>query len=130
MGTKMTKRADMSVEYYTPSDKPEIFLSPAAIERLLKVAQLTEQAICMRLSLKKSGCSGYRYDFQALTAIPTNDYQLPLNEHITLAIDREAYPLFKGLQVDYIKQGMQSKFSFENPNESGHCGCGESFSVK
>ncbi|NDH09271.1 MAG: iron-sulfur cluster assembly accessory protein [Gammaproteobacteria bacterium] len=120
----------MSVQYYTPSDTPEIFLSPAAIKRLLKVAQSTAHAICIRLSLKKSGCSGYRYDFQALTAIPQDDYQLPLNEQIVLVIDKKAYPLFKGLKIDYIKQGLQSKFSFENPNESGHCGCGESFSVK
>lgn len=120
----------MSVEYYTPSDKPEIILTPAAIERLLKVVQTTEHAVCMRLALKKSGCSGYRYDFEALPEIPTNDYQLPLNAQVVLAVDKEAYHLFKGLKVDYIKQGLQAKFSFENPNESGHCGCGESFSVK
>lgn len=120
----------MSVEYYKPSNKPEIFLSPTAIARLLKVVQTTKDAVCMRLSLKKSGCSGYRYDFQALTEIPANDYQVSLNEHVILAVDKEAYHMFKGLRVDYIKQGLQAKFSFENPNESGHCGCGESFSVK
>ena len=44
-------------------------------------------------------------------------------------VDPESLPLIDGTTVDFVKQGLNEAFRFQNPNIKGECGCGESFSV-
>jgi iron-sulfur cluster assembly protein len=48
---------------------------------------------------------------------------------ITVVVDPAALEFIDGTQVDFIKEGLNEAFKFRNPNASGECGCGESFSV-
>lgn len=120
----------MSVERYVPSKDVDISFSDAAKARLIKVIQATQHAIAIRLAVKKTGCSGYSYDLQPIEQIQADDYVVRLDEHYKLYIDPKSYPLLKGVQVDYIKQGIQTKFVYVNPLQTGQCGCGESFTIE
>lgn len=119
-----------TVQYYQPSLDVDMHLSDAAKTRLIKVIELTEGAKAMRLSVRKTGCSGYSYDLQAVSEIFVDDLVLEIQDTYKLYIDVKSYPLLKGLSIDYVKQGLQTKFVFENPLQTGQCGCGESFTIE
>ncbi len=114
---------------YAPSSAPGIVLTPAAEHRIL--SYLSEhQHRSLRLSVKKTGCSGLAYVLDYVDSALPDDLVFPLNPEHTLCIEKASYPYLKGLTMDYVKQGLNAKFVFQNPNQTGQCGCGESFSVK
>ena len=48
---------------------------------------------------------------------------------VTIVVDAEALPLVDGTEVNFVEKGLNQTFTFRNPNISGECGCGESFTV-
>ena len=48
---------------------------------------------------------------------------------ISIFVDPESMSLIKGTEIDFIDEGLNQVFKFKNPNATGECGCGESFSV-
>jgi len=48
---------------------------------------------------------------------------------VKVVVDNGALAFVDGTEVDFVKNGLNEAFSFKNPNVSGECGCGESFSV-
>ena len=48
---------------------------------------------------------------------------------VTILIDQQAAMYLSGSKMDYVEDKLHSGFVFENPNEKGRCGCGESFYV-
>jgi iron-sulfur cluster assembly protein len=120
----------MTVEYYKPNLEPKIQVSEAAKMRLLTVIANTPSACAMRLAIKKTGCSGYSYDLQTISSIVEGDLVLSLDPNLQLYIEPKSYELIKGLQIDYVKQGIQAKFIYTNPQQTGQCGCGESFTIE
>jgi iron-sulfur cluster assembly protein len=120
----------MTVQHYKPQAEVNIKISESAKNRLVKVIQMTEGGQAMRLAVKKSGCSGYAYDLQCVTELSPQDLIIELGEGYKLTVDLKSYSLLEGLELDYVKEGLQQKFTYFNPKQSGQCGCGESFSVK
>lgn len=106
-----------------------ILLSEAATQHVLNY--LAKQAQCkgIRFSVKKTGCSGLSYVVDYVDQPSMEDVVLPLKDNYQVYIDKKSYPYIKGLYVDYVKQGLNYKFTFTNPNQTGQCGCGESFTV-
>ena len=92
-----------------------------------------ENGIGFRLSIKKTGCSGYSYLPAVIAEEKANDIVMD-EKHIKIFIDPVWVHLFDGVIVDYIeeeKAGLkQKKLTFTNPKESGRCGCGESFHLE
>lgn len=107
--------------------------SEAACAYIKKVVE-KEQGVGFRLSIKKTGCSGYAYLPSVITAVKSTDTVYALPNGMTVYIDTAWLHLLENLQVDYIeeaKSGLkQKRLVFVNPNESGRCGCGESFHVE
>lgn len=83
----------------------------------------------VRLSVKKTGCSGLSYVVDYVAAPEEGDVVIPLTEKYLCCIDKSSYPFLKNTLVDYVRQGINFKFEFTNPNQTGQCGCGESFTV-
>ena len=117
------------VMHYKNGSTPGVQLTDAAIARI--VFCLGEHADCkaIRLSVKKTGCSGLSYVMDYVQAPFDQDIVMPLTGALLICIDKASYPYLKGMQVDYVKQGLNQKFVFNNPNQTGQCGCGESFTV-
>ncbi|EKD69811.1 MAG: Iron-sulfur cluster assembly protein IscA [uncultured bacterium] len=88
----------------------------------------------LRLSIKKTGCSGFSYAPSIVQEINSNDLILEIKSDVRVYIDIAWLDLLDGLHVDYIaedKSGLkQKKLIFTNPNESSRCGCGESFHIE
>lgn len=93
-------------------------------------AQLSKRGkgVGVRLSVDKTGCSGLAYVFDYVDAPKDEDKHFNV-EGVNVYVDRKSYPYLKGLSIDFVKQGVNHKFTFKNPNQTGECGCGESFTV-
>jgi iron-sulfur cluster assembly protein len=104
-------------------------LSEAAINHVLSYLAKQPECIGIRFSVKKTGCSGLSYVVDFVSVANDNDILQKLNDNYQLFIDKASFPYLKGMNVDYVKQGLNNKFVFNNPNQTGQCGCGESFTV-
>jgi iron-sulfur cluster assembly accessory protein len=112
---------------------PDITVSPSANDYIKKMIE-KEHGIGFRLSIKKTGCSGYSYLPSIVTQEIQTDMTCITEGGVTLFIDRAWLDLLQGIHVDYIeeeKAGLkQKRLVFTNPNESTRCGCGESFHIE
>lgn len=117
------------VMQYSSNPIPDVRLTDVAKSRIL--SYMTTQGDCkaVRLSVKKTGCSGLSYVIDYVKAPLEHDIVMPLVDDCVICIDKGSYPYLKGIQIDYVKQGLNQKFVFNNPNQTGQCGCGESFTV-
>ncbi len=116
------------VTQYTTEFQKNVQFSDAAKEHVLSyLAKHGSKGI--RLSVKKTGCSGLSYVIDYVDAASDKDIVLTLAHDYIICIDKSSYPFLKGMQIDYVKQGLNQKFVFNNPNQTGQCGCGESFTV-
>ena len=109
---------------------PSIAFSESATKHVLSYLAKQDKSKGIRLSVKKTGCSGLSYVVDFVEEPNADDVVFPLNADYFVYIDKKSFPYLNGMNVDYIKQGLNYKFIFNNPNQTGQCGCGESFTVK
>ncbi len=82
----------------------------------------------LRVKVKPSGCSGYSYVLDFADEVAPEDHVFEQHD-VKVIVDAEALDILDGSEVDYVTQGLNSFFRFNNPNVKDECGCGESFSV-
>ncbi len=119
----------MNAVHHTSTINPEIKFSDAAIKHVVSYLDKQEHNKGIRLSVKKTGCSGLSYVVDYVNEPVSSDFVVPLTQKYSIWIDKTSYPFLQGMNVDYVKQGLNYKFIFNNPNQTGQCGCGESFTV-
>lgn len=108
---------------------PPITLTEAAQKRIETLTRDKEGIVGLRVSLKSRGCAGLSYTYELASAILPSDITIACGE-THLLIDREAEMFLIGSTLDFQKNDFGEAFSFNNPNEAGRCGCGESFTPK
>lgn len=106
-----------------------ISFSESAVKHLVTYLGKNPDQMGVRLSVKKTGCSGLSYVIDYVNSPLEGDIVMPLSGDYLVCIDKSSYPFLKNMTVDYVKQGLNYKFVFNNPNQTGQCGCGESFTV-
>ncbi|MGB1238271.1 MAG: HesB/IscA family protein [Pseudomonadales bacterium] len=117
----------MSIETYNP-DALNISVSQSAHKHFArKLADKPGQLI--RLSIKKSGCTGYAYVLDFVAQPESGDQLLSLADNIQLAVSTKAAEVAQGTEIDYVLEGVNRVVKFNNPNVVAECGCGESFTV-
>ena len=105
-----------------------ITLTDRAATRLQEMLARESGAAGLRLGVTTAGCSGFAYTMDFAQAAGEAD--VVFEDHgITLIIDREHLGYLEGMQVDYVREGLNQSFKFNNPNVTATCGCGESFAV-
>ena len=112
-----------------PSAAPQVSMTEAAIQHVRKQLAKNSSMAGIRLGVKKSGCSGFKYDIEFVEAAQDGDIAIQAADDVTLFISAEAAPMVKGTEIDFSKEGLNSTIKFNNPNAKDLCGCGESFSV-
>lgn len=117
------------VVQHVSNEKPAIRFSDSAINHIVSYLKKNVENVGVRLSVKKTGCSGFSYVVDYVLSPLEGDLIVPLSEDYILCVDKASYPFLRDMQVDYVKQGFNFKFIFNNPNQTGQCGCGESFTV-
>ncbi len=105
-----------------------IELTSAALERARRFISADPDAIGLRLSVKKSGCSGWGYQVD-LAREPIVGDQVFEQDGLKLLVDADSLPMLEGVRVDFVTRGLGQEFVFDNPNATSGCGCGESFTT-
>ena len=105
-----------------------IELTAAARERMQNFLAAKPDAAGVRFGVRKTGCSGYAYVVDIADQIGAEDRVIE-QDGIKLVVDRKSLPFVDGTQIDFARDGLNSSFVFRNPNVTGECGCGESFTV-
>jgi iron-sulfur cluster assembly accessory protein len=106
-----------------------IRLTDAAAKRINDViARATKPVLGVRVSVAAKGCSGNSYVVEYAEDVRKFEDVVEHNG-AKVFIDPKAVMYLLGSVMDYRESKMESGFVFENPNEKGRCGCGESFSV-
>ena len=105
-----------------------ISLTESAANRVRKLLDARDDAVGLRLGVKKTGCSGYSYVINYADEVGTADVVFE-DKGVKVVVDPEALSLIDGTEVDFVRNGLNEAFSFRNPNITGECGCGESFNI-
>ena len=84
----------------------------------------------IRLGVKTTGCSGLAYTLEYVDEYKPEEgvTNFAYNEFAVL-VDAKALAYLDGTTVDWVRNGLNEGFDFQNPNERDRCGCGESFRV-
>jgi iron-sulfur cluster assembly protein len=105
-----------------------ILLTEAAADRVRTYLDTRGKGVGLRVGVKKTGCSGYAYIVNYADDVADSDVIFE-NHGVKVVVDKKSLELIDGTEVDFIKQGLNEAFRFRNPNVTGECGCGESFSI-
>lgn len=82
----------------------------------------------LRVAVLPGGCSGFQYGLN-IEDEPQEDDEILDANGIRLFVDPFSGQYLEGVEIDYVTTMMGSGFTFNNPNASGGCGCGSSFTV-
>ena len=108
----------------------EINLTPTAVTTVQQFIQEqgAEDGAGLRVAVLPGGCSGFQYGLNIEDAPASDDEILEL-EGLKVFVDPFSAQYLEGVEIDYVTTMMGSGFTFRNPNASGGCGCGSSFTV-
>lgn len=121
----------MNVDIYDPAENsaPDaLTMTPAALAHVRRQA-LREGAQGLLLEVAESGCNGYMYALKFVAGAPSEARAFRFGE-IDVFVRAHHWPLLRGIEIDFVTEGLNGALAFKNPNASGECGCGESFSVR
>ena len=105
-------------------------LTENAATHIKTMLQKRADAIGLRVSTRKSGCTGYAYDIDYADSIDDDDHVFESNE-VKVIVNDKHLNFLDGMTIDFVKQNMLNEgFEFINPNVKDECGCGESVSFK
>jgi iron-sulfur cluster assembly protein len=105
-----------------------ITLTESAADRVRSHLAKRGAGLGLRLGIKKTGCSGFAYVVNYADAMQPGDAVFEA-QGVKVFVDPASLALIDGTVVDFVKQGLNEAFKFQNPKAKGECGCGESFSV-
>ena len=105
-----------------------ISLSESAARHVSNFIAKRGKGFGIRLGVKTSGCSGMAYKLEFVDNTEAED--LVFESHgVKVVIDPKSLAYLDGTELDFVKEGLNEGFKFNNPNVRGECGCGESFNV-
>ncbi|QCI18112.1 iron-sulfur cluster assembly accessory protein [Buchnera aphidicola (Aphis nasturtii)] len=109
-----------------------IEITKSAIKQILFLISLQKNNKGIKLSIKKSGCAGFRYQIELInneTQSKAEDNIIFFYENILIHIAKKDIPFLDGIKIDFVKNNINKIFKFYNSKLDKFCGCGESFSI-
>ena len=110
------------------TDAMSISVTPKAAVQIRKALAKRGGGVGLRVAIKTSGCSGYAYALEFADEAAADDLSFE-SEGVQLLVEARSLPMIAGTQLDWVREGLNEGFKFNNPNASATCGCGESFAV-
>ena len=98
------------------------------VKKFLEAEGLSEENAGLRVRVLPGGCSGYQYSLDVEESPGQNDRIIETNG-LKVFIDPFSLQFLNGVEIDYVTNVMGSGFTFTNPNATGSCGCGSSFTA-
>ncbi|MDY0055362.1 MAG: iron-sulfur cluster assembly protein IscA [Methyloversatilis sp.] len=105
-----------------------VSLSEKAAKHVANYIAKRGRGVGLRLGVRTSGCSGMAYKLEFADDFAADD--LVFESHgVKVLIDPKSLPYLEGTELDFVREGLNEGFKFNNPNVKDECGCGESFNV-
>jgi iron-sulfur cluster assembly protein len=105
-----------------------VTLTDRAAQHVQRYIEKRGKGYGLRLGVKTTGCSGLAYKLEFADQ-PTPDDQEFESNGVRVLIDPKSLAYLDGTELDFVREGLNEGFKFNNPNEKDRCGCGESFNV-
>jgi iron-sulfur cluster assembly protein len=105
-----------------------ITVSEIAAQKIKQNLARRGNGVGIRIGVRTTGCSGLAYVLEYVDQI-NNEDTVFTSQDVTVVVDAKSLPILGDLDVDYVRQGLNEGFEFNNPVEKDRCGCGESFRV-
>ena len=105
-----------------------ITVTNTASNRIKKNLTQRGQGMGIRLGVRTTGCSGLAYVLEYVDTLAPEDTAFE-QDGFVVVVDPKSSAYLNGVEVDYVRQGLNEGFEFSNPNERDRCGCGESFRI-
>lgn len=105
-----------------------VTMTEAAARHVRRQLDSRGQGVGVRLGVKSSGCSGMAYVIEFVDETLNEDLMFESHGE-QLFIDPKSLDYLDGTELDFVREGLNEGFRFNNPNVASECGCGESFSV-
>lgn len=105
-----------------------ITLTESAANHIRKSLEKRGKGVGLRVGVRTAGCSGYAYRVEYADAVNSDDLRFE-SHGVTVVVDPQSLPMVDGMELDFVRQGLNESFKFRNPNVKNECGCGESFGV-
>ena len=114
----------------TTSDIELVVTPTAAVEvkKFMEAEGVTGEVGGLRVSVQPGGCSGFKYSLVIEDRSAEDDFVID-NDGFKIFVDPFSAQYISGVTVDYVTSMQGSGFTFKNPNATGGCGCGSSFTA-
>ena len=116
----------------TENASVQLHLTPSALGKVREFIagekDLPPETVGLRIGVMPGGCSGFKYEMSIDETAAEDDFVLDI-EGVRVFVDPFSAQHLNGMKVDYVSTMQSQGFAFENPNATGGCGCGTSFSV-
>lgn len=109
----------------------QINLSPSALTKVrefIAAEPVPAEMAGLRVGVMPGGCSGFKYEL-SIDEAPIEDDIILDAGGVRVFVDPFSAQYLNGVKIDYVTTMQSSGFAFENPNATGGCGCGTSFTV-
>ncbi|MDQ6718485.1 MAG: iron-sulfur cluster assembly accessory protein [Gemmatimonadota bacterium] len=109
----------------------EVTITPQAgveVKKFMDAEGVTAEVGGLRVSVQPGGCSGFKYSL-VIEDKPAEDDLVISGEGFNVFVDPFSAQYLSGVTIDYVSSMQGSGFTFKNPNSTGGCGCGSSFSA-
>ena len=107
---------------------PVVRLTDSAIAKVKSMmAKEGKEGFGLRIGVVAGGCAGMSYDLRLQKNPYDNDIVMDQGD-LKIFVNPESAPFLKGVEINYVDTLKESGFQYKNPNASGSCGCGTSFS--
>ena len=105
-----------------------ITMTSAAANHVTRYLESRGHGAGVRLGVRTSGCSGMAYVLEFVDEVQGED-QVFETAGVRIIIDPKSLLYLDGTELDFVKEGLNEGFKFNNPNVKNECGCGESFNI-
>ncbi|CAB4138147.1 sufA Fe-S cluster assembly scaffold protein [uncultured Caudovirales phage] len=105
-----------------------ISVTESAVKKIQQQLQRRGRGLGIRIGVRTTGCSGLAYVLEYVDQLNPGD-DAELHDGFSVIINKKDQPYLQNLEIDYVRQGLNEGFEFNNPNEKDRCGCGESFRI-
>jgi iron-sulfur cluster assembly protein len=86
------------------------------------------RGIGIKVGIRTTGCSGLAYVLEYVDETWEGSTSFP-QDGFSIIIDTRDLAIVENIEIDYVRQGLNEGFEFNNPLERDRCGCGESFRI-
>lgn len=105
-----------------------VTMTDAAADRVRTFLANRGKGVGLRLGVRTTGCSGLAYVLEFVDELQEGDEVFDYGD-LKVIIDGKSLVYLDGTELDFVKEGLNEGFQFNNPNVKDECGCGESFTV-